>query len=495
MSTSNQVVYEINFRVWMNKLGEHKKINDIPINYFNDLADKGIEIIWLMGVWKTCPSIIKKCCFETDLIFAYNDALPDWKEKDVIGSPFAIDKYEIDPKYGNMEDLKKLKINLNKLGLKLFLDFIPNHFNADSSFVKSNPDFFLHADEEILTKDSHTYFKSDYHPHKIFAHGRDPLFPAWTDTIQVNYFSDEARNFMTGILLKLTDYCDGVRCDMAMLQLNNVFKNTWLGVVNKFQLQKPEEEFWQLAIKKVKAKKKDFIFLAEAYWDLEWELQQLGFDFTYDKRLIDRLLNHDISGVKNHLNAELAFQLKSVRFIENHDEKRAAAKFGKPASIAAAAVMSTIPGLKLYFEGQFDGKKVKLPVQLGREPNEKESKLIKNFYNKLLNITKENIFKNGEFNQLEILPSSNDNFTYENFFAWQWELKNERRIVIINFSEDPSQCRVKLEISSTKNEIVLYDLLKDAKYTRAVKEISNQGLYVELKSYSSHIFSFELPAK
>ena len=124
----------------------------------------------------------------------------------------------------------------------------------------------------------------------ILAHGRDPLFSAWQDTVQVNYFNTNAREYLSNVLLKLVDVCDGVRCDMAMLPLNNVFFNTWIGVLNKANIVKPLEEFWEMAIKAVKAKNNNFIFLAEAYWDLEWDLQQLGFDFTYDKRLTTGLL-------------------------------------------------------------------------------------------------------------------------------------------------------------------------------------------------------------
>ena len=176
---------------------------------------------------------------------------------------------------------------------------------------------------------------------------------------------------MTDILLRLTDVCDGVRCDMAMLPLNNVFHNTWLGVLNKHGFVRPDTEFWKDAISVVKRKNPEFIFLGEAYWDLEWNLQQVGFDYTYDKRLTERLAANDLSGVRAHLHAEKSFQLKSVRFLENHDEQRAVTKFGKHRSLAAATVISTIQGMKFYFDGQFEGKKNKLAVQLRQRTGRK----------------------------------------------------------------------------------------------------------------------------
>lgn len=482
-------LYEINTRVWIKKFGSNITLSKIPRTIFKDLAEKGINAIWLMGVWKTSPSTIEKYCFEPSLIADYNRSLKDWTKADVIGSPYSIDCYELNPSLGCWDELRELKLYLNSLGIKLILDFVSNHFSAESRYIKENPEIFLKADEDFFASDSFTFFKPDVDPTSVYAHGRDPFFPAWTDTIQVNFFSAEARNFMTSILHKLTDICDGVRCDMAVLPLNNVFHNTWLGLLNKYGYSKPQTEFWKEAISAVKSKRSDFLFLAEAYWDLEWNLQQLGFDFTYDKRLLERLASNDIAGVKAHLNAEKSFQLKSVRFIENHDEPRAVTRFGKHRSLAAATVVSTIQGLKFYHDGQFEGKKIKLPLQLGREPNEKLCIPIRDYYDKLLAITKAEIFEKGEWNMLYPKSIGFGNNSFENFFAWQWVLNTERRIVVINYSYSTSQCRLKLDLKCDKRKITLVDLLTGEVYERWVEELNNSGLYVELKAYQSHIFS------
>ncbi len=487
----NPKLYEINSRVWIKRFGDNIKLSQIPDEYFKQFLDKGIDIIWLMGIWSTTPEVINECCFSVDLISSYNKALTDWKKEDVIGSPFSIDIYEVDPKLGTSADLKILREQLNKLGLKLFLDFVPNHFSAASRLIKSNPELFLKGDEESLANDPSTFFKPDKNKQDIFAHGRDPFFPAWTDTIQLNYFNHQTHDFMTQQLLNISDKCDGVRCDMAILALNNVFNNTWMGVLNKTGFKFPETEFWSTAIKKVKEKSKDFNFLAEAYWDLEWELQQIGFDFTYDKRLTDRLVSNDISGVKSHLNAELSFQQKSARFIENHDEQRAITDFGEQRSLAAALLISTIPGMKFYFDGQFEGKKIKLPVQLGREPLEKPLRQVKEYYDKILSILKNKIFIDGEFSKLETWSAGNGNNTYEDLFAFMWKLENEIWIIVINYSDTASQARIIFDPETEKVKITLKDNMNGDKYIRKVDEIRDPGLYVELKGYRSHIFSIE----
>jgi hypothetical protein len=490
ITNSNLKIYQVNTRVWIKRFGANSKISNVPVSYFKDLAEKGINAVWLMGIWKTCLKVVNECCITPDLISTYYKALPDWTKADVIGSPFSVDDYLPDDALGSWDDFKKLKSNLNEIGLKLFLDFVPNHFSRDSIHLKDNPEVFLRADEDIMSRDAHTFFKSD-NDNKIYAHGRDPLFPAWQDTIQVNLFNPKAREFQVKNLLKVARICDGVRCDMAMLVLNNVFYNTWSGVLSKFEYNKPKEEFWKTAIQKIKSKFPDFIFMAEVYWDLEWQLQRLGFDCTYDKVLTDRLLDSDVESIKAHLNADRDYQMKSVRFIENHDEARAVTSFGKERSLAAAVIMSTIQGAKLYFDGQFEGKKIKLPIQLGREPVEKISVRVQNFYNKLLGITKSPNFCQGTWEMLELNSAGGENLSYNNMLAWQWKLKGKIIIVIVNYYDSTSQCRLKFAVDESIDNVVLVDLLNDQKYIRKNNEILDHGLFIELKAYNSHIFTLE----
>ncbi len=488
----NPKLYEINTRVWISQWGKNAGIPDIPPDYFTHLKEKGFDFVWLMGLWKTSPAVINDCCFSVDLVSAYNKSLRNWERKDVIGSPYAIDDYVLNPDLGTADDLAVLKETINSAGLKLIVDFVPNHFNAETHLLNKVPELFLPGDIDLLERDSYTFYKPHISQNKIFAHGRDPLFPPWTDTVQVNYFSDAARDFMTGVLEKLSVVADGVRCDMAMLPLNNVFHNTWIGVINRFGFKKPDSDFWTSAIKHIKSLQPEFIFLGEAYWDLEWNLQQMGFDYTYDKRLTDRLTYDDVQGIKAHLSADRDFQLKSVRFVENHDEMRAVTRFGKMKSLAAATVISTVQGLRFYYDGQFEGKKIKLPLQLGRQPDEKVSRTVFNYYNNLMKITNRPVFRDGEWSIIEPFAVSNDNSSFENFLVWQWKLGDERALVAINYGDNTSQCRIRFSAGNKSGEIELTDLLTGEIYKRDIAELNRSGLFVELKSYQSHIFSFNL---
>jgi len=480
---------EINTRIWMKRAGNNFTFSSIPDGQIKTWQDMGIDMIWLMGIWENNKEVISEYCFEPDLISSYNSALKDWQPEDVVGSPYSIDKYEINPALGTKEELLSFKQRLNEKGIKLILDFVSNHFSAKSSLIKNNKEIFLFADEYIFKNDPYTFYPSPVNSKEYLAHGRDPLFPPWKDTAQVNFFSSEARSYLISVLNDLTNLCDGVRCDMAMLPLNNIFYNTWIGVLKKHGYEKPEKEFWEEAISEVKKIREDFIFIAETYWDLEWQLQNLGFDFTYDKKLTDRLISGDIRSIKDHLNAEMSYQEKSVRFLENHDEDRSIVKLGRERSMAAAVIISTIPGIAFYFDGQCEGKRIKLPLQLGREPEEKRDEKIKEFYRLLFSITKQEVFRTGNWKLLEALQVNNSDSTYENLLAWELRKDDELCIVVVNYNNTTSRCRLKFDISLDSNDIQLSDLLNNITYKRSVKEIAEKGLFVELKSFNSHIFS------
>ena len=152
---------------------------------------------------------------------------------------------------------------------------------------------------------------------------------------------------MIAELGKISGQCDGVRCDMAMLILPEVFERTW---------GRRPEPFWPKAIASVRRQHPEFLFMAEVYWDLEWTMQQQGFDYAYDKRLYDRLREGHPQAVRGHLLAGLDYQNRLARFLENHDEPRAAATFPPGVHEAAAVVTYLAPGLRFFHQGQFEGR-------------------------------------------------------------------------------------------------------------------------------------------
>ncbi len=486
----NKSLYEINTRIFLRRLGKNARLRNVPHDFWNYFIEKKFDYIWLMGIWQTTKTTIDKYCFEDYLVQSYNKALRNWQKEDVIGSPYSIDTYNVNTEIGNFDDLLELKTYLNKNNIGLILDFIPNHFSADSQLIKEHPTFFLSVDKSTFEKDSNAFYKPFNNDEIYFAHGRDPFFPPWKDTIQVNYFSKDVREFYKNLLSKLIKYCDGVRCDMAMLGLNNVFKSTWAGVIEKNNSETEITEFWSDIISSVKKVRSDFIFIAEVYWGLEKDLQQLGFDYTYDKSLLDKLRSNTAFNIYDHLTADIEYQKRSVRFIENHDEERAISSLGLEKSKAAAIIISTIPGISLYFDGQFEGKKIKLPLQLGREPDEQNQIELKEFYNKLLDIKKLIVIRNGNWKLYTTLPSWEGNHSFTNILAWQWNLKSENCLVVINYSNFTSSCRIKLEVRNYPETFQIKDILNNQTYFRSAEEVFHVGLFIELKPYQAHIFIY-----
>src|SRR6266704_845790 len=296
----------------------------------------------------------------------------------------------------------------------------------------------------------------------VYACGRDPYFPAWPDVLQLNTFDPGLRRAIIETISKIARQCDGMRCDMAMLLLNSIFERTWGGRAGL----RPATEYWVDVISAIKKEHPGFLFIAEAYWDLEWELQQEGFDFCYYKRLYDRLEHDNAESVRLHLCADLAYQEKLLRFLENHDEPRAAAAFSRVEEEAAVVIASSLPGARLFHEGQLEGRKIRLPVFLGRRPAEPVDQELQTFYEKLLAAIHTPVFHEGAWKLCEC-SGWPDNQSFQNLVAWSWVKGDDRRLIIVNLSDTAVQARVQVPWSEIRGQSWrLADLLSNVIYDR-----------------------------
>lgn len=493
----HQTIYEVNTRVWLftlrAKLGDDISLLKIPDEYWYELTEKNFEWIWLMGVWNHSPLTMEDLNRHPGLLKEITEALPDWNLEDVIGSPYSIVEYELNPILGESSDLKILKKKLNQMGLSLMVDFVPNHFGNASPIVKLNPDLFISSlDEPIDNSNLFAMIETDQGSRWV-AFGKDPYFSPWDDTFQLNYFNPDTRKFMIDVLFQIAAQSDGIRCDMAMLCLNNIINKTWGWYFKDEGIKQPQTEFWKEAITKVKSVHPEFVFLAEVYWELNWQLQQLGFDYTYDKRLYDRLVQSQPSYIREHLFADLDYQRHSLRYIENHDERRAIEIFGREKSIAAAIISGTIPGLCMYHQGQFEGYKLKIPVQLRRKAFEQPDKEIQQFYDQFLKYFSQGIFKEGKWILLKTSEAWEGNNSWKNLLSWQWvnRATDKMSIIVVNYSPNQTQGRIfpifTDSLKGIKN-LKFMDFLTGEVYARNIQDIVNQGLYIDLQSYQSHLF-------
>lgn len=483
------VIYEINTWVWLHELSVKYQnlitLATVPEEEWDRIGELRVDAVWFMGVWERSPAGIDIANKNEGLLTDFRRALPDYRTEANVGSPYCVRNYQVDGRLGGREGLAAAREELAKRGLRLLLDFVPNHVAPDHPWAREHPEYFIQGEKEDLARDPGSLMEREG---IVFACGRDPYFPAWPDVLQLNAFHPALRQAVIETLIDIAIQCDGVRCDMAMLLLNNIFERTWGQGVGA----RPETDYWPEIIPAIKSKYPNFMFIAEAYWDLEWELQQQGFDYCYDKKLYDRLEHENAENVRLHLLADMSYQERLVRFIENHDEPRAAATFSSEKERAAALLIATLPGAKLFHEGQFEGRKVRLPVFLGRRPKESVDRKLQDFYYKLLENVKPDVFRNGQW---EICQNTGwpDNQTYKNLIAYCWLQGDDRYLVVVNFSDVQSQGNVKIPWNELQGKRWhLIDVLADSTYERMGDEMVYPGLYVDLGTWQSHFFCLKV---
>jgi hypothetical protein len=480
-------LYQINTRVRLTELSRHlgrpATLDDIPDAELDRLAETGFDWIWFLSVWQTGAVAQRISRENPEWRREFEETLPDLRDEDIPGSGFAISGYTVHTALGGDAALARLRTRLATRGLRLMLDFVPNHMAPDHPWVEAHPEYFIHAGELELAREPRNYtWVKRKGGDLILAHGRDPYFPGWPDTLQLDYGNPATQEAMIGELVRIAGQCDGVRCDMAMLVLPEVFERTW---------GRPAQLFWPTATRRVRERVPGFCFMAEVYWDLEWTLQQQGFDYTYDKRLYDRLREGHARPVREHFHAGLDYQDRLARFMENHDEPRAAATFPANVHEAAAVITYFSPGLRFFHQGQFEGRRKRISPHLGRAPEEPTDSRLQQFYERLLEVLRDPAVREGRWQLLECRAAWEGNWTWDCFLAFAWQGPDEDRLLVtVNYAPNQSQCYVRLPFTDLGNgQWRLRDLLGDATYDRDGRDLEERGLYVDAPPWQACVFS------
>jgi hypothetical protein len=493
-------VYQINTRLWLaelsRELGHDVTLAAIPDGKLDQWSALGLDFVWLLGVWKTGSAGAEISANNASWVPGYEETLgADFRKDDICGSPFAVQEYVVHPSFGGNDALRSLRDRLQKRGLGLILDFVANHTALDHRWVKERPGFYVYGTEKDLAREPDNYCRVETGwGSRIVAYGRDPYYPGWPDTLQLNYGKTALHDAMCQELLKVATLCDGVRCDMAMLMLPNIFAKTWGS-----NLQPPDgslttdRAFWPDAIALVRRDYRDFVFIAESYWDTESEMHQQGFDYAYDKRLYDRLVGQDAQGVRAHLRGgSIDFQRKLVRFLENHDEPRAASVFPLEVHRAAAVIAFLIPGLRLFQEGQFEGRKVKVSIHLKRRPPEAVDHATHEFYSGLLSCITRPELQGGEWRLLDFMIDKEGDASWKQFIAFAWIVENEPLLLVaVNYAARRGRCFVRLPFPGLRGRSFrLGDLLSPEKYSKNGNDLVERGLYLDLPEWGYSVFQF-----
>ncbi len=281
------VIYEI----FPRSFSQEGTLNGIT-KRLDDLQALGVNILWLMPIHP-------------------NGQL---KKKGTLGSPYAErDYYAIDPSYGTKEDFRRLVQQAHRRQMKVIMDMVANHTSWDSVMM-AHPDFYRHD------KQGHITYPYD-----------------WTDVAALDYSNPKLRRYMTDVLIywiKNFDV-DGYRCDAA-------------GEV--------PTSFWEQARTELDAVKPDIMMLAEA---AKPELLRSAFDIDYSWPLLTTLNRVMMQGEPASAIRAVIEQQRSIfpkgalhmRISDDHDEERAIARYGLPGALAASAVMFTLDGVPLLYNG------------------------------------------------------------------------------------------------------------------------------------------------
>jgi glycosidase len=482
-------LYQINTRVWLTDLtrtlGRAATLDDVPDAELDRLAEMGFDWVWFLSVWQTGPEAQQVSRNNPEWHKEFQETLPDLREEDVAGSGFAITGYTVHANLGGDAALTRLRERLKMRGLKLMLDFVPNHVGLGHPWVEDHPEYFIKGSELDLARAPQNYIwvkrkRGDL----LLAHGRDPYFPGWPDTLQLNYANPATQQAMIGELVKIAGQCDGVRCDMAMLVLPDVFERTW---------GQRAPLFWPKATQRVRQHVPGFLFMAEVYWDLEWTLQQQGFDYAYDKRLYDRLRDRHARPVREHFHAGPDYQNKLARFLENHDEPRAAATFSSEVHQAAAVITFLSPGLRFFHQGQFEGRKKRISPHLVRAPNEAIDQNLNQFYDRLLAVLRKPLVRDCQWQLLECVPAWDGNWTSDCFVAFAWQGAGEERLLAaVNYAPNQSQCLVRLPFADLgSSQWRLQDLFGNANHDRDGRDLQVRGLFLDMAPWGISVFSLK----
>jgi hypothetical protein len=479
-------LYQINTRVWMTgwsrALGRPATLDDIPDAELDRVAKMGFDWIWLLSVWQTGPAGLRVSRKNHEWRKEFQDTLPDLCEEDIAGSGFAITGYTVSPGLGGEGALARLRERLQTRGLRLLLDFVPNHTGLDHPWVEKHPEYYIPGSAEQLEREPQNYCRVELPGGpRVLAYGRDPYFSGWPDTLQLDYSNPATQEAMIGELVQIAGQCDGVRCDMAMLVLPEVFERTW---------GRRAPLFWPTATQRVREQAPGFCFMAEVYWDLEWTMLQQGFDYAYDKRLYDRLREGHARPVREHLYAGLDYQEKLARFMENHDEPRAAATFPPGMHEAAAVITYLTPGLRFFHQGQFEGRRKRISPHLVRAPLEPVDETLRQFYDGLLAVLRQPTVRDGQWQLLECRPAWDGNWTWDGFLVFSWEGPGaERLLVTVNYAPTQGQCYVRLPFDDMfGHPIRLQDRMSTAAYDRHGDDLVVPGLYLDMPPWGYHVF-------
>jgi glycosidase len=539
--------------VWLAQLSRQygrpiRRLDEIPDEELQTLADRGLNSLWLIGVWERsrASKTIKQLCGNTDAV-ASAYSLYDYRIADDIGG---------EPAYINLRDRAYHK------GIRLASDMVPNHMGIDSPWVVEHPEWFIarehppypayRFDGPDLSSDGRVEIKIEDHyfeqtdaavvfrrrdrssgETRYIYHGNDGTSFPWNDTAQLDYLNPAVREQVIQTILHVARLFPVIRFDAAMTLAKRHFHRLWFpgpgssgAIPSRAEYSMSDEEFnrimpqefWRDVVDRVAAEVPGTLLLAEAFWLMEgYFVRTLGMHRVYNSAFMNMMRDEENakyrSVIKNTLEFDPDIMKRYVNFMSNPDERTAIDQFGTgDKCFGVAVVMSTLPGLPMFGHGQVEGYTEKYGMEYQRPRYEEWPNhwLVERHQREIAPLLKKRwlFAESSDFLLYDFFEPSGS--VDENVFVYSNRSGGERALVVYNnrygtahgtinlsaayadkASSQLRQRRLREGLGVTGDHGVILawrDSLTGLEYLRRANDLAERGLSFTLHAYQCHVF-------
>jgi glycosidase len=543
----NVVLQAKNVYVWLDQLTREyqrriSKLDQVPEEELAKLYQRGINTLWLIGIWERSPASqrIKQLCGNPE----------------AASSAYSLYDYTISEKIGGESAYQHLSSSAEKYHIRLAADMVPNHMGIDSHWISEYPEYFLSLDTPPFpgysfngpdlssSPDLSIYLEDHYYDRSDAAvvfkrrnnrtgdsqyiyHGNDGTSMPWNDTAQLDYLNPEVREAVIQSILEVARKFSVIRFDAAMTLSKKHYQRLWFpqpgsgGAIptrSSFSLSKKEfdahmpVEFWRELVDRVAEEVPDTLLLAEAFWMMEgYFVRTLGMHRVYNSAFMHMLRDEDNEKYRQLIIDTLEFDpqimKRYVNFMNNPDEETALSQFGSGGKyFGTCLVMSTLPGLPMFGHGQIEGLAEKYGMEYLRAyfDESPDPAFVARHEREIFPLLhKRYLFSGVDHFELFDLRKQDRNID-DNVFAFSNRAGDENALVIFHnkwgdtrgwiFNSTPingksTTITSALGLSDEKLDYVTFsDQITGLEYIRSLKELKTNGLYLDLGSYQYHAF-------
>ncbi len=542
-----------NTYVWLDQLSrrferEVVRLDQIPDEALAELAHRGVNALWLIGLWERSPAsrTIKQLRGQTD----------------AVASAYALYDYVIAGDLGGEEAYERLREAAARHGLRLASDMVPNHVGIDGRWVIEHPSWFvqvteppfpsyrfdgpeLSTDPRVSVKIEDRYF-DDTDAAVVFQrrdtatgdtrfvyHGNDGTAMPWNDTAQLDYLNAEVREAVIQTILAVARRFPIIRFDAAMTLARKHVRRLWYpepgqggaipsraryGALDDaaFDAAMPHE-FWREVVDRVAREAPDTLLLAEAFWMMEgFFVRTLGMHRVYNSAFMHMTKNEDGRGYRDLMKETLVFDpqimKRFVNFMNNPDEESARVQFGDGDKyFAVATLLATLPGLPMIGHGQFEGYREKYGMEF-RAPRTDESpdeRLLARHDRELVPL----LHRRAQFAEVERFRlfdvTAADGSVLEDVYAFSNHAMGSGSLVLVNLrfqrSEGSLQRSVAFQTGAGGERredlatalgirggadrfVVMFEQVAGLAFLQRSDDVVRSGLWVALDGYARRVF-------